>query len=144
MTKESKKQSQSGKNSLLWLIVFLCAIVFIILCIKILKQETISFDLSFYNFLSKFISTPFTFLALFITEFGDLYILTSITLLIIFFSRNKHAKILVPLNFITIIFFNQLIKYIVQRPRPDIFQLTHASGFSFPSGHSMTSIAFYG
>ena len=97
-----------------------------------------------YNFLSKFISTPFTFLALFITEFGDLYILTSITLLIIFFSRNKHAKILVPLNFITIIFFNQLIKYIVQRPRPDIFQLTHASGFSFPSGHSMTSIAFYG
>lgn len=36
-----------------------------------------------------------------------------------------------------------LVKLVVERPRPDE-SLTHAGGFSFPSGHSATSMAVYG
>ena len=38
-----------------------------------------------------------------------------------------------------------LVKEIVQRPRPDeSIRLVTESGYSFPSGHSMVSMAFYG
>lgn len=38
---------------------------------------------------------------------------------------------------------NQVIKYIFKRPRPLMYSLVKQSGYSFPSGHSMGSIAFY-
>lgn len=33
---------------------------------------------------------------------------------------------------------------ILQRPRPEEFRIINESGYSFPSGHSMISMAFYG
>lgn len=39
---------------------------------------------------------------------------------------------------------NFLIKFAYQRPRPSIEHLVEASHYSFPSGHSMASIIFYG
>lgn len=39
---------------------------------------------------------------------------------------------------------NQLLKLLFQRTRPDIYRLTQAWGYSFPSGHAMISLAFYG
>lgn len=41
--------------------------------------------------------------------------------------------------------FNKLLKAAVQRPRPDdVLHLVSEGGFSFPSGHSITSMFFYG
>ena len=39
---------------------------------------------------------------------------------------------------------NQALKFIIQRPRPTEFRIINESGYSFPSGHSMVSAAFYG
>lgn len=39
---------------------------------------------------------------------------------------------------------NWLIKQLVQRPRPGVLRLVEESGYSFPSGHSCCSMAFYG
>ena len=39
---------------------------------------------------------------------------------------------------------NVVLKQIVQRPRPDGFRLIAETGYSFPSGHSMVSMAFFG
>lgn len=37
------------------------------------------------------------------------------------------------------------LKFLIQRPRPEGYRLIEQSGFSFPrSGHSMSSMAFYG
>jgi undecaprenyl-diphosphatase len=38
----------------------------------------------------------------------------------------------------------EIIKNLIKRPRPDLNQLTYASGFSFPSIHAMVSLSFYG
>ena len=40
--------------------------------------------------------------------------------------------------------FNFTVKNIVCRPRPDELRLIEESGYSFPSGHSAVSLAFYG
>lgn len=39
---------------------------------------------------------------------------------------------------------NYLLKYLFERSRPDVLQLVLASGYSFPSGHAMVSLCFYG
>ncbi|MFZ5597394.1 MAG: phosphatase PAP2 family protein [Bacillota bacterium] len=39
---------------------------------------------------------------------------------------------------------NELLKVAFHRPRPEVEQLVHAAGYSFPSGHSMTGMAFFG
>lgn len=41
-------------------------------------------------------------------------------------------------------FGNWLIKFAFQRPRPTIEHLIHATHYSFPSGHAMASLLFYG
>ena len=39
---------------------------------------------------------------------------------------------------------NSIVKHLVQRPRPEGVHLVSEQGFSFSSGHSITSMFFYG
>ena len=68
------------------------------------------------------------------------YIKQNIILLI----KNKKIGLSIILNLIVITGLNQILKYILQRPRPTEYRLIEETGFSFPSGHSMVSMAFYG
>ena len=43
-----------------------------------------------------------------------------------------------------VVVLNQALKFVVQRPRPDGFRLAEVGGYSFPSGHSMAAMAFFG
>lgn len=39
---------------------------------------------------------------------------------------------------------NEMLKHLFGRARPEAFQVVAESGFSFPSGHAMVSLCFYG
>ncbi|MUG66268.1 phosphatase PAP2 family protein [Paenibacillus sp. 7541] len=39
---------------------------------------------------------------------------------------------------------NSLLKWQFQRERPEIYRLAEAAGYSYPSGHAMSSVSFYG
>lgn len=41
-------------------------------------------------------------------------------------------------------FLNFLLKHLFERSRPELFRVVEASGYSFPSGHAMVSLCFYG
>ena len=59
--------------------------------------------------------------------------------------KDKKKSSLISINLIINFFLNTVAKYIVQRPRPDeMLRLIEEHGYSFPSGHSMVSMAFYG
>lgn len=48
-------------------------------------------------------------------------------------------------NLIGSTLLNQALKFAIQRPRPDVsLRLVDIGGFSFPSGHSMAAMAFFG
>ena len=48
-------------------------------------------------------------------------------------------------NSIPPVVLNKILKMLFERPRPDdILQLVQESGYSFPSGHSITSMAVFG
>lgn len=83
------------------------------------------------------------------TYLGDNYLqLTFIALLGIYLIYKKEKRLalwLLMTNFLAISGINQIIKFLIERPRPELFDhLILVGGYSFPSGHSMGSVVFYG
>jgi membrane-associated phospholipid phosphatase len=64
-------------------------------------------------------------------------------LLVWVFAPGRQPGLCAALNLVGAFALNQLLKNLVQRPRPDDM-LVDASGYSFPSGHSMVAMAFFG
>jgi undecaprenyl-diphosphatase len=79
-----------------------------------------------------------------ITNFASLSVIIVILIICMFFVKNKRTKKILLFNAILVVALNQLIKLIIARPRPENINLIEENGFSFPSGHSMFSLAFYG
>ena len=107
-----------------------------------------TFSLLFYSEINKLDTllithTPFaTSFFKFITRFGDWYVVIGIIILS-FFLTKKYFKFILS-NAVIITLINQVLKFLIQRPRPNNFQIIQVGGYSFPSGHAMISTAFYG
>ena len=102
-------------------------------------------DIVGYKLVSTFLISDFTTpIAKFITNFGGAIILIGLTFMLFIFIKNKKIGVSIISNLAIITVLNQLLKIIVQRPRPTEFRIVEESGYSFPSGHSMVSMAFYG
>jgi membrane-associated phospholipid phosphatase len=115
---------------------------------KLIENELSPFDNLIYDTLSKLISEDRTDLMKIISDMGSVYILgaEAVVLLLFFWLKPKyrfHGKMIV-VNLIAVSLLNLLFKTIFHRARPDILQLVSAGGYSYPSGHSMISAAFYG
>lgn len=69
-----------------------------------------------------------------------------LAMLVVFaaFAPGKRPGACAAVNLACVTGLNLLLKNIVQRPRPDGFRLVAESGYSFPSGHSMVAMAFFG
>lgn len=78
-----------------------------------------------------------------ITFLGSALSIILLTVLLIIVVKGKRNKILILINVIVTTLLNQLLKNVFQRGRP-IDSIIEESGYSFPSGHSMVSMAFYG
>ena len=102
-------------------------------------------DIVGYDIVSKLfkfnVSTP---IAKFITNFGGAIFVISLTTILFFLIKDKKIGISIIANLGIVTILNQIIKFIMQRPRPTEFRIIEETGYSFPSGHSMVSLAFYG
>ena len=102
-------------------------------------------DIIGYKIISTFLIADFTTpIAKFITNFGGAIFLIILTITLFILIKNKKIGLSIILNLIVITGLNQILKNILQRPRPTEYRLIEETGFSFPSGHSMVSMAFYG
>lgn len=126
-----------------WIICLICIILFLALAEDVFNHEIMNGDVIGYNFISSYLIhdslTPFIKI---ITWFGSVTFLLLITLIL--FINNKKIGLLLGSNLIIITILNQMLKFILQRPRPTEFRIINEVGYSFPSGHSMMSMAFYG
>lgn len=80
----------------------------------------------------------------FITCIGDPYTVIIITLIItviLYFKKMKNESVFFCFNILGVAIFNELLKRTFRRDRPTL-KIIEASGYSFPSGHSMTFLAF--
>ena len=78
-----------------------------------------------------------------ITNIGGAYSLIVISILLLFFLKKKKNAIYIMINLVSVFVTSQIFKAIFRRARPDGLFLTHASGFSYPSGHTMVSMAYF-
>ena len=128
-----------------WIIMIICLVIFIITSVMVYTGKDMLIDSYLYEFISKyFISDNMTMVVKGITFFGDvLGILIAFIISLIVF-RNKKINICIISNLIIVSILNYLLKIIFMRERPNINPLVVENTYSFPSGHSMVSMAFYG
>lgn len=139
------KIKQNLKNNAKWIVLFLCIILIIAIVEDVLDKEIEKLDIFGYNIISEHLITErVTPVAKIITQFGGAMILTSIAIILLILIKDRKIGILIWINLIISTLLNQILKHIVQRPRPIEFRIIDESGYSFPSGHSMVSTAFYG
>ena len=132
-------------KNLKWMVLFICLIGFFALAEDVFNKEIMNGDIVGYKLVSTFLISDFaTPIAKFITNFGGAIILIGLAFMLFIFIKNKKIGVSIISNLAIITVLNQLLKRIVQRPRPTEFRIVEESGYSFPSGHSMVSMAFYG
>lgn len=133
------------KKNLKWIILFICLIGFLALTEDVFNQEIMKCDVIGYTLISIFLITDFaTPIAKFITNFGGPIFLSTICIILFIIIKNKKIGLSIIMNIAIIAILNQVLKRILQRPRPTEFRIIEETGYSFPSGHSMVSMAFYG
>ncbi len=132
-----------GKN-VKGIIFFVSLVLFLFIAEDIFAKEILRMDTLGYEVISSFISDNVTSFMKFITYFGSAYVLIPLTALLFILTKNKKLHILIVSNLILVTFLNQFLKFFFQRPRPEEYRLISESGYSFPSGHAMVSMAFYG
>lgn len=123
----------------------MCLVLFLALAEDVFNHEIMKGDIIGYNLISTYlINDSFTPVMKIITWFGSITCLVPLTLILFVLIKNKKIGFLVGTNLVVITILNQLFKFILQRPRPTEYRIINEIGYSFPSGHSMISMAFYG
>lgn len=126
-------------------IVAACAIVFLTLLEDVLEGDLIRLDEAAYALIVEHLRADWlTPIMESISALASPVILMVMLLLIVAFAPGRRPGACCALNLALVVVLNQVLKFIVQRPRPEGFRLAAETGFSFPSGHSMVAMAFFG
>lgn len=139
-----KKLKVFIRNNYQWLICFISLILFLVITESVFNNEIMKADTIGYNIVSNLISDKLTPLVKVVTWFGSATCLILLTVILFIIIKNKKAGLLIGTNLVIISILNQTLKSLLQRPRPTGFRIINETGYSFPSGHSMISMAFYG
>lgn len=143
--KIKEKIKEFMTKNLKWIILFICLIGFLALAEDVFNKEIMNGDIIGYKMISTFLISDFaTPIAKFITNFGGAIFIIVLTVLLVIAIKNKKIGLSIFTNLVIITVLNQSLKRILQRPRPTEYRIIQETGYSFPSGHSMISMAFYG
>ena len=118
-------------------------VTFILLATLTLTGQAEALNSFAYHLVASHIQREFTTFMRAISILGEWYTYT-LLLLVLFLMPKTRWSWGFPMAFTMILstLGNQIIKRIFQVPRPEILRLYEASGYSFPSGHTMAATAF--
>ena len=133
------------KNNVKLLVVIAAALVFALLLEDVAEGQIMSLDVLAYRFFVEYLRSDFmTPIMEGFTSLSSVTVVLVMALIVSAFAPGRAPGRCVCANVIGALVLNQVLKFLVQRPRPDGFRLATETGYSFPSGHSMISMAFYG
>ncbi len=133
------------KSNTKWLLFFICLVLFLFILEDVFDNEIMVMDVNGYQFISdNFINENLTPIMKGITLLGSATFFIPFIIFLLIFIKNNYLRLSISINIILITLLNQILKFVIQRPRPTQYRIVDASGYSFPSGHSMVSMAFYG
>lgn len=133
------------KNIIKWILCAITAILAIVITVNVKNGKILELDLNIYKFFSEnIINDKLTPIVKVITHIGGAKIVFVLTVLAIILIKGLKNKLFLLTGIVGTAGLNVVLKHIVQRERPNINRLIPEKGYSFPSGHSMMSMAFYG
>ncbi len=127
------------------IVIIILLIIITIITTKIVTNKPLTIDITAYNIFVRKLRNPYlTSIMRIITRLSNSEGIVLFTFLAFFYIKDKKIAITVPANVVFVTLLNQILKHIVKRPRPIGYRLIKIGGYSFPSGHAMVSMAFYG
>lgn len=131
------------------LVFFLLALVlFVYLTRRVIFLHNNKFDDKVFDFLSRHVNESNNDIMQFFTFLGTHKFLIPANLVLIayflFINKHKWYSIKIPAIALSSLALMFGLKQLFDRPRPLIPLLEHARGLSFPSGHALMSVTFYG
>ena len=126
------------------IILAICLIIFSVMVKLLLKDQFTNFDNKVYEFIIQFKSDKVTMLMKFISFLCSFWFLSVFSVIVLLTCKRKKYALFIVLNLLLCYLLNQSMKFIFERNRPLDINLIIENGYSFPSGHSMISLAFYG
>ncbi len=122
-------------------------LIFILVARNVFHLGRTDFDFKVFGFLENYVSDRNNKIMNFFTFLGkhDFLIPANLILIAFFlFKKHKWYSIKIPAIALSSLALMVLLKNLFNRPRPDIPLLYEAAGLSFPSGHALMSVTFYG
>ena len=132
------------KKNIKWIVCIFSLITFILLAYLVKTNENIIIDKYFYELIMPIINNNLTNIVKIVTFLGSAFTVILITIICLIVIKNKKIGLFMALDLIIITCFQYLLKYTFLRNRPVDINLIEETGYSFPSGHSLTAMAFYG
>ena len=147
MTQDKRKASAIARlvQSRRAMLVLVAVLVFIWLLFEIKTDDIMRLDAAAYSLVVMHMRTAWlTPIMQSISDLAYPVVLVVMLLVIEVFAPGRCPGLCAAVNLVLATLLNLLLKTLVQRPRPEGYRLVAESGFSFPSGHSMVAMAFYG
>lgn len=133
------------KRNISFIILLVGIVGFLTITNEVFNKELLTIDVVGHDLMSKYLICDFvTPIAKVVTGFGGVSCLIGLSLLSIVLIKNNKIGLSIIVNLGVVGVLNLLLKNILQRPRPLEYRMINVTGYSFPSGHSMVSMAFYG
>ena len=133
------------KENIGYLIALIILLIISVVVKLYFSDYILSFDKSISDFFQiKLVSESNTTFMKAITFFGSAIPFIVIVLLTFLFIKNKSYSFYMFVNLLWVYLVSVIFKNVIMRERPVISLIEKPSDFSFPSGHTMCSIAFYG
>jgi undecaprenyl-diphosphatase len=114
-----------------------------------LKSAALSnYDTAITEFITQYRSTAWTSYFVIVTDIGDAlgYLIVFVLCSVLFYFSFKNWKFIAQLVSVMVLALssNLILKQIINRARPDAEHLVTVETLSYPSGHAMMAMAFYG
>lgn len=106
-------------------------------------DRIIEFDNNFFESINDFRSDFGISLFKVLTCFGNIYVTLGILAILLIFIKNKWIFLIQAGSYGVSGIITYLAKIIIARPRPTTALIKIPTSYSFPSGHTLTSIVFY-
>ncbi|NMF26669.1 phosphatase PAP2 family protein [Olsenella umbonata] len=147
MTQDKRKAGALARlvQSRRAMLVLVAVLVFTWLLFEIKTDDIMRMDAAAHNLVVMHMRAAWlTPIMQSISDLAYPVVLVVMLLVIEVFAPGRRPGLCAAVNLVLATLLNLLLKALIQRPRPEGYRLVAESGFSFPSGHSMVAMAFYG
>ncbi len=132
------------KKNIKWIVFSISLLLFIIIAFMVVTHTDLYIDSFIYGLIDDHITNNLTSYIKYITYIGSAFAVIGVVVFVYIFFKNKKYSLYMTINLISITIFQLILKNIFSRNRPVDINLIEEEGYSFPSGHSLTALAFYG